>query len=262
MISYCEAADWHWAVAFNMRIMNQPELDSHGNIAGPTWDRFDISLLPKANAPTACKALRPIAILLASAKLWSRCFFSILGEYDVQCSPSHLGLRRGHSCAELVTTVRLLLEKRSEWKQRTCLCKSTLLVLTTASCMQPSSTQWAGGMYPGHCRSPTFARRALMVLRHASWETSPIRAGIGLRQGCSASPLVFRWVLQDCLMPLHNTWAESGRGIRVEEETLAHLAWADDTWLFSDTPASADIMLSELESRATRETGLLIRCDT
>lgn len=58
MISNCEVADWYWAVAFNMRNMNSLELDSHGVIAAPTWGRFDISLLPKANAPTCLRRAR------------------------------------------------------------------------------------------------------------------------------------------------------------------------------------------------------------
>lgn len=86
-------------------------------------------------------------------------------------------------------------------------------------------------------------------------------SGIGLRQGCSASPMIFRWVLQDGLMPLHNRRVDARRGILAEEETLTHLAWADDTWLFSDNPASAEIMLSELESVGARETALLFRWD-
>lgn len=43
---------------------------------------------------------------------------------------------------------------------------------------------------------------------------------------------------------------------------LTHSGWAGDTWLLSDTSAKADVMLSELQSAAARETGLLIRGDT
>lgn len=80
------------------------------------------ALLPHVSAPTPFKMLRPIAVLLASAKLWSRCFFTILGEYgcDTECSPSHLGFRLGHSCSEVVASVRLLVENRS-WRARVCL---------------------------------------------------------------------------------------------------------------------------------------------
>lgn len=87
-----------------------------GSHMGPIW------CLPpsKRQCPDKINMLRPSAILLASAKLWGRCFFTILGEYDAERSPSHLGFWVGHSCSELVTAVRMLLETRSEWRLRAC----------------------------------------------------------------------------------------------------------------------------------------------
>lgn len=105
------------------------------------------------------------------------------------------------------------------------------------------------------------ARRAHTVLSHAEWKTEPIRAGVGLRQGCAASPMIFRWVLQDLLEPLHKSWTERGLGILVDDDALTHLAWADDTWIFGSCPCDADQMLPELETEAARSTGLLIRWD-
>lgn len=81
MIRETEVADWHWVASFNTRVMNPPDSD-YGVVADPVWDQFGIMLLPKKSAPTMFILLRPTAILLASAKLWSRRFFLILGEYD------------------------------------------------------------------------------------------------------------------------------------------------------------------------------------
>lgn len=63
-----DAADWIRA-AFNRRIMISADLDPHGVFADPVWCRFGASLLPQANAPMEFKLLRPIAILMASARL-------------------------------------------------------------------------------------------------------------------------------------------------------------------------------------------------
>lgn len=41
-----------------------------------------------------------------------------LERYDHDCSQSHLVVRGGHYCAELVTIVQRLLEKRGEWEVR------------------------------------------------------------------------------------------------------------------------------------------------
>lgn len=59
-----------------------------------------------------------------------------------------------------------------------------------------------------------------MKFRHATWSTDPIRAGVGLRQGGSASFVLFRWVLRDCLEPLHQEWQQIGRGGVLDARTL------------------------------------------
>lgn len=47
-------------------------------------------------------------------------------------------------------------------------------------------------------------RSAEIVFSHGVWSIRPVRPTIGLRQGCSVSPVVFRWVLSG----LHDSWAE------------------------------------------------------
>lgn len=71
-------ADWQWAGL-------QHENHEFGGrrplwyLSGPNMGPLRrLSVLPKANARTAFRLLRPVAILLASAKLWGRCFFTIL----------------------------------------------------------------------------------------------------------------------------------------------------------------------------------------
>lgn len=113
-------ADWLWAVAFNRRIMNMSE-DPGGAIADEVWDRFRIRLLAKVEAPTFFKLLRPIAVLKASVKLWSRCCYGEFEKYDVLPNTAHLGFKKTYACAELVQVVRmlLLLSKRAEWGLQT-----------------------------------------------------------------------------------------------------------------------------------------------
>lgn len=103
------------------------------------------------------------------------------------------------------------------------------------------------------------ARRARMMFRHANWHTPPVRAGVGLRQGCSAAPMLFRLVLQDALEPLHDQWVRQGRGIELQSRTLTHVAWADDTWLLDSTRSGLQELLQDVAHRVGETTGLAIR---
>lgn len=80
------------------------------------WDHFHFRMrpLPKCDAPSLWQ-FRPISILRASAKLWSRCFINVLARYDTIPNPARIGFKRNHACAEIVTEMRLLKENRSQW---------------------------------------------------------------------------------------------------------------------------------------------------
>lgn len=57
------------------------------------------------------------------------------------------------------------------------------------------------------------ASRTALVFQHNEWETSAISPKVGLWQGCSASPMSFRWVLQDALADLEARWILDGAGL-------------------------------------------------
>lgn len=140
-----DAADWQWTTAFNARIMNAKAEDTVGIIGDTVWDRFGVSLLPKENAPTKFKLLRPIAILLASARLWSRTLFTVLEASDVECSASHLGFRKGHSCVELVSAIRLLQNDVASGASKSALFSSVSPARTIASFTLLYWTPWLAG---------------------------------------------------------------------------------------------------------------------
>lgn len=108
-------------------------------------------------------------------------------------------------------------------------------------------------------RWPTIGKAEEFKCRSATRITDPIRAGVGLRQGCTASPMLFRWVLQDTLEPLHTTWTRRGYGLSVDDVIVTHLAWADDTSVVNRDTQGLDTMLSQLSRTAEAEAGLEIR---
>lgn len=203
------------------------------------WDSFDLPLLAKLSAPKALMLLRLIAVLLAGATLWNRCMLHTLEAFDTDCCPSHMGFRKAHSCVEVVATMLLVLGRRQECGLPTRIaqidCERAYDSVRHAVVYRSMRKRGVpDALAFAHSRE---ARGAHMKSRHASWSADPIRAGVDLRQGCSASPMLFRWVLQDCLAPLHQEWQHRGRGVAFDARTLAHVAWAEDTWLLYATRA-------------------------
>lgn len=103
--------------------------------------------------------------------------------------------------------------------------------------------------------------RTGVVFQHNDWERSAIAPRVGLRQGCSASPLLFRWVLQDALADPEARWASDGAGLDVGGQSpLTHLCWADDTWLFAASMRHAAYQVRTLRQEV-EPTGLLVRLE-
>lgn len=196
-----------------------------------------------------------LAILVASATLWSRtcCHFS--EHIDVSCSPSHLGFRKADYCAELVATSCLALDKRMEWRMTIAMAHVDFARAGNFDAQAGCALAFARG-------APTRGAPSLHDFR--SWTVAHGRYSSGrggLRRGCSAAPLLFRWVLQDCMEVSHTRWEASGLGIDFFSKVLTRLARADDAWLFSASCQSLDRPMRELLVAAEAEVGLDIRWD-
>lgn len=194
------------------------------------------------------------------ARKWRRCMFHALQKYDVGCSPSHMGFRKTYSWPELVATMRLVVARRMEWGDDTRIAlidfaRAYDSVRHTAIYRSLRRRKVPESLALAYLRK---ARRAHMTFRHANWHTPLVKAGVGLRQGCSAAPMLFRWVLQDALEPLFDQWVVQGRGIKLQSRTLTQVAWADDAWMLDSTRSGLESMLQDVATRAEETTGLAI----
>lgn len=88
-------------------------------------------------------------------------------------------------------------------------------------------------------------RGSLLVLRHRPWQTFGIRPLRRLKQGCSCSPILFRWVLEDV--------------IQDGQSHLSHLVWADDTTLLAGSPDMLEYMVASLEHQGSTAGALFMR---
>lgn len=76
-------------------------------------------------------------------------------------------------------------------------------------------------------------RSAELVFSRGVWSTRRIQPTVGLRQGCSLSPMVFKCALEDVMRGLPVSWAERGLGVDLNGDRVVYLCLADDTWLFA-----------------------------
>lgn len=200
--------------------------------------------------------LRPVAILTASAKIWSRTMFLLLERYDTNCSPFHLGSGKAHSCPDPVTIVCLLLEQRGEWGLKTCMLQLDLARAYDAvrhTAILKSMVK-RGVPYPLALAYIREGMRAQMALSHEDCITEPIRAGVGLRQSCRASPTCFQRVFQDTL---------TSRKLGPERVRISHGCRNHHTPCMgrrcvggSHDTRSLESMLTHLSRTAEQETGL------
>lgn len=100
-----------------------------------------------------------------------------------------------------------------------------------------------------------------LVFVHDGWRTRPIHPSIGLRQGCSLSPVVFRWVMEDTIDAAREEWSRLGLGVSFGEHVLTCLAWADDTRLFAAIAQGLKTMVGILNNIAWRTAGLQLQPD-
>lgn len=74
-----------------------------------------VRLLAKVPTHEVFKHLRPIALLNASAKIWSRLMFGRLQPLDENNDPGSMGFKKGCNVAKLVLDFHILRDRTLEW---------------------------------------------------------------------------------------------------------------------------------------------------
>lgn len=98
-----------------------------------------------------------------------------------------------------------------------------------------------------------------LAFRHGLWATESVFPTGRSKQGCSASPMIFRWLLDDVLEELSPKWEAEERGIVLDGRRIFMMYWADDTWVFGATGADLEAMARDVRPVAGRRAGIIFR---
>lgn len=118
--------------------------------------------------------------------------------------PGSIGFKNGYSVAELVLEFRILRDRTLEWGG-----SFWNAQLDFAAAYDSVDHSW---LVESMVQRGLPRAEALWYVRetqastsrptHGPWAAGEIKPHRGLKQGCSCSPMLFRWCVQDVLLPL------------------------------------------------------------
>lgn len=238
-------------------------------VSAETWCAVWVKLFPKIGFPDRFKLVRPITILPTSCKTCSRVMLHICEEHDVGIQGTGegdrcmLGLRDSDQCAELELVDVLRSSRENDGLGHPVFrCPSGFRaydsVRHSAAIQALMRKRGPEPVVSAYVRD---MRDTELVFEHAGWKTQGIQPTVGLRQGCSLSPLACRWVMEDLMAEARDIWTAAGNGMWLDAALLQVLAWADDTWLFATCTSQLGRMIGVLREIAKRVGGLELRLE-
>lgn len=211
-----------------------------------------VTLIPKRPVPSHVHHYRPIACVEVQCKVYMRLLIQRLQPFDTCRHESIQGFCPGRHGHELSHCLSTLSERAWEWRR----------ALTVVK------LDWSGA-FDGVLHSAieqTFRRRGVpcalgaAVLRELSRRcltfsmsgitAGPVQVHKGLVQGCSASPLLFRWLTEDLLHAASLRWRQANAGFSLEDIWVPALCWAGDCILLCRGLQDADVMCGILHELA------------
>lgn len=145
-----------------------------------------------------------------------------------------IGLRRGFDCADVVSVLRGVVENGL-----TCEAKAI------ARSMSRRQAQFVAAFI-------SEIRSSALIVGHIGWHTAPLSPTVGLRLGCSVSPM-FGWDMEDMFSDVREESSRRECGVFVVRERLLNACWADDAWIFVNPAEEFICMLRRLEQAAASQ---------
>jgi hypothetical protein len=214
------------------------------------WKRGIINPIPKCTTsdPRDPLSYRGITLTPAIYKLYCSVLNARLSgwvENENILEDEQNGFRKGRSCQDHLSTVSMLIESRKLLKQSTFV---SFIDFSKAYDRVGRNLLWhkleglgLNGMFVNAIKSLYDGVQA--AVRVNGLMTDWFDVGVGLKQGCILSPVLFNIYLNDFLQEIK----DMGVGVTVGEEKIAILGYADDIVLMAESEQDLQDMLSRLE---------------
>lgn len=214
------------------------------------WKRSEIILLYKKGDPRDISNYRPISLLSSVYKLFMSILQSRLGPMIDSYQPiEQAGFRSGFSTMDHIQVLQQVLEKYTEFdrplyiafidyaKAFDTISHEAIWEALDKCQVDESYTRVLKNIYKGSISQVRLETRGPDI---------PICRGV--RQGDPLSPKLFIMVLQHIFENIN--W--QSEGIRVNQNRLTHLRFADDIVLFADTSKALEKMISTLNAESNK----------
>lgn len=217
------------------------------------WSESNIILIYKKGDPNDIGNYRPISLLPCIYKLFSSILNKKINSTLEGKQPiEQAGFRKGFSTIDHIHTLELVIEKYRERRRPLYIgfidYQKAFDSISYDSLWETLTTQKVEKYYIRIIKN-IYCNAKSRIKLETTGPWFPIKRGV--RQGDPLSPLLFIATLESIMSQLD--WR--GRSIKIENNYLSHLRFADDSVLLSETGSELEYMIESL-NEASRVVGL------